>query len=76
MITERELLHNLAFEVAELREHVAGLHTRLERFELVRELDSGRHSRRVDAAIPPRAALLELVGNEICPTCGHEGAVA
>lgn len=48
VISDRELLHNLRFELEELRRGLAAVVERLEVLEVPLELDSDRHSRRVD----------------------------
>ncbi len=48
VIPDRELLHNVRFEVEELRRGMAALVERLERIESTLELDADRHSRRIE----------------------------
>lgn len=48
VISDRELLHNLRFELDELRRGMAAVVERLERLESTLELDVGQHSRRVE----------------------------
>lgn len=48
VISDRELLANLRFEVEELRRGLAAAIERLEALEAPAELDYDRHSRRVD----------------------------
>lgn len=49
VISDRELLHNLRFEVEELREQVAELGVKVERVAVIAGADDDEHSVRVGA---------------------------